>query len=188
LLRFLKGTQISSSQVETAPNISSVFPNRKSVIEALRFSQEPEAIAFLQVYDETPERDRKQIPFEAVALKAGVGSAPLLGAMMLAFQSYQAQKSAALVMGEHPSIVAASVKFAKKSRGIQDRKMLHEAVRFLPTPKGSSINFNFPGDQEKPEADEGPGTEPEFYNLFPDISQKQEEWQRDRTKLLEEPK
>jgi len=139
----------------------------------------------LQVYDETPERDRKQIPFEAVALKAGVGSAPLLGAMMLAFQSYQAQKSAALVMGEHPSIVAASVKFAKKSRGIQDRKMLHEAVRFLPTPKGQSINLNF-GEKEKPEADEGPAESPEMDALFPMITNREEKWQADRSRVLED--
>jgi hypothetical protein len=154
------------------------------VIDALRFSAEPSAIAFLQVYDKTPECDRKQISFEAMALKSKVNFAELLGAMMLAFQSFQAQKSAALVMGEHPSIVAASVKFAKKSKGIQDRKMLHEAVRFLPTPKGSNINFNF-GDKEKPEADEGPLQEPEMDALFPLITNREEKWQTDRSRMLE---
>lgn len=183
-MRFLKGTKITPSQVETCPNISSVFPNRKSVLEALRFSQEPAAIAFLQVYDETPDGDRKNLPLEAVALKSQANFAELLGAMMLAFQAYQGQKSAALVMEEHPGLVAATVKFAKKSKGVQDRKMLHEAVRFLPTPKGQSINLNFPGNQND-KADEGEATSPEMDAMFPLITHREEKWQQDRTKLLE---
>jgi hypothetical protein len=184
LRRFLKGTGISPSQVETCPNITSVFPNRRSVLEALRFSQEPAAIAFLQVYDDAPSFDRNSIPFEAIALKSKANIAELLGAMMLSFQSYQAQKSAALVMDEHPGLVAASVKFAKKSRGIQDRKMLHEAVRFLPTPKGQSFNFNF-GKPEDEKEDSGEATTPEVNELFPMITDRQEKWQADRSRMLE---
>jgi hypothetical protein len=154
------------------------------VIDALRFSAAPAAIGFLQTYDATPSCDRRLLSFEAIALKCQANFAELFGAMMLAFQSFQAQKSAALVMGEHPGIVAASVKFAKKSKGIQDRKMLHEAVRFLPTPKGSSINFNFPGKESEP-PDEGEATSPEMEALFPMITHREEKWQHDRSRMLE---
>lgn len=138
----------------------------------------------MQVYDETPVCDRKQISFEAVALKSRANIAELLGAMMLSFQSYQAQKSAALVMDEHPGLVAASVKFAKKYKGIQDRKMLHEAVRFLPTPKGQSFNFNF-GKPEDDKDDSGAATAPEVNDIFPAITDRQEKWQADRSRMLE---
>jgi hypothetical protein len=182
-LRFLKGTGIKPSQVETAPNLSSILGQRTSVIDAMRFSQEPAIAAFLKVYDATPACDRKQIPFEAVALKAGCNFSELLGAAILSFRSVQAQKSAVLAMEAHPDLVTATAKFAKKSKGIQDRKMLHEAVGFLPTPKGQSINLNF-GKEEKSDAD-ATATEPEVNELFPMITNRQEKWQADRSRMLE---
>lgn len=155
------------------------------MIEAIRFSQEPAVSAFLKVYDDTPACDRKQISFEAVALKAQVNFTELLGAMMFSFRSVQAQKSAAIAMEAHPGIVAASTKFARKPKGIQDRKMIHEAVGFLPTAKGQSINLNF-GDQNPKESDDdAAAVEPQIDKLFPRITERQENWQADRSRMLE---
>ena len=184
LSRFLKGTGIKPSLIETAPNLTSYFPNKKLVIEAIRFSQEPAVIDFLKVYDSTPVCDRKQISFEAIALKARVDFNALLGAMMFSFRDMQRNKSALIAMEAHPGVVSATAKFAKRAKGVQDRKMLHEAVGFLPTPKGQSINLNFPGSKdEAPEA--GEQSSPEFDGLFPLITKKQEGWQADRSKMLE---
>lgn len=184
LLRFLKGTGIKPSHIETAPNLTSYFPNKKLVIDAIRFSQEPAVVDFLKVYDSTPVCDRKQISFEAIALKARVDFNALLGAMMFSFRHMTKTKSALIAMEAHPGVVAATAKFAKKAKHVQDRKMLHEAVGFLPTPKGQSINLNFPG-TEKEAPDSGEAGSPEFDGLFPLITKKQEGWQHDRSKMLE---
>lgn len=153
------------------------------MIQALRFSPEGVAIEFLRAYDATPSCDLKQIPLEAIALKAQCNFTELLGAMMFSFRNVQAQRSAAIAMEAHPGIVAASAKFATKAKNVQDRKMLHEAVGFLPTPKGASINLNFPG-KEKGD-DEGEAVTPEFDQLFPRTVRKQEDWQADRSRMLE---
>lgn len=184
LARFLKGTGIKPSQVEIAPNLTSYFPNKKLVIESIRFSQESVVADFLKVYDSTPACDRKQISFEAIALKARVDFSALLGAMMFSFRDMQRNKSALIAMEAHPDVVAKTAKFAKERKGVQDRKMIHEAVGFLPTPKGQSINLNFPGSKDEgPEA--GEQTAPEVDELFPMITNRQEKWQADRSRMLE---
>lgn len=184
LLRFLKGTGLKPAQIDTAPNLTSYFPNKKLLIEAIRFSPEPVVVNFLKVYDSTPICDRKQISFEAIALKARVDFNALLGAMMFSFRDMTKNKSALIAMEAHPGIVAATAKFAKKAKHVQDRKMLHEAVGFLPTPKGQSINLNFPGSKEDAPSG-GDATEPEFDGMFPRITSRQEGWQADRSRMLE---
>lgn len=183
-MRFLRGTGIKPSQVESVPNISAYFPNRQSVLDAIRFSPEPAVAAFLEAYDSAPSEDRKHISFEAIALKAGCNVAELLGAMMFAFRSSQTQKSAMRALDAHPDLVNATILDAMVPGAVQAKKMLHEAVGFLPTPKGASINLNF-GNREKDEADDGEPTAPEVNELFPMITERQEKWQADRSKMLE---
>jgi hypothetical protein len=186
LLRFLKGTGISPSQVETAPNLTAIIGKRTSVIESMRFSQEPSVVGFLKVYDQTPVCDRKQISFEAVALKAGCNFNELLGAIILSFRSVQAQRSAIIAMEHHPNVVEATVGYAMTEDGFKDRRMLHEAVGFVPTPKGASINVNFPGVATANSGDDdAAATEPEIDNVFPRITNKLEKWQADRSRMLE---
>ena len=151
----------------------------------MRFSQEPAVIEFLKVYDSTPVCDRKQVPFEAVALKAQCNFSELLGAIILSFRSVQAQKSAVLAMGSHPDVVQATINDALSVKGAVAQKMLHEAVGFLPTPKGASINFNIGQPTEDKNEDQGEATAPEVNELFPMITEKQEKWQADRSRMLE---
>lgn len=154
----------------------------------MRFSAEPSVVEFLKVYDKTPSCDRKQIPLEAIALKAESNFNELLGAIVMSFRSIQAQKSALKAMAAHPDVVDATVESAKLKGGYSDRKMLHEAVGFLPTPKGTSINFSFGQQGKMPEAEEENDTlsPPEVTELFPMITEREEKWQADRSRLLEE--
>ena len=193
LLRLLKGTGIKPKQVENAPNLSSILGKRHgdswhvppSVIDSMRFSQEEAVVKFLRVYDAIPADDRKQIPFEAVALKAECNFNELLGAAILSFRSIQSQKSAVLAMGSHPEVVEATIRDAVSLKGTDAQRILHTAVGFLPTPKGASINFNLgQNNQETPDENQVT-TEPDMDHLFPRIVKKQEEWQLDRTHLLE---
>jgi hypothetical protein len=164
--------------------------NRRKVINAMRFSDEPEILSFLKVWDAIPKCDRTQIPLEAVMLKAQVSFKHLMGAYVVSFRSIQMQKSALRAMALHPDIVDSTGDYAKLPGGDRDRRMLHEAVGFLPTSKGASINFNFPGSEAKMPEEQPVESDtlqaPEVDDLFPLITEREESWQQARTKLLEE--
>jgi hypothetical protein len=115
-----------------------------------------------------------------------VNISELLGATLLAFKSLQSQKSALKVMNEHPEIVTKTIQFAKKKLGVADRRMIHEAVGFLPSPKGSSMNLNLNmGAAPKVPAALIEDSQ-EMEDVFPSISSNQQEWQTNKSKLLKE--
>lgn len=148
----------------------------------MRYSSNPEVGKFLKVYDDTPKFDRDQIPFSAFAIKAGCNIPELLGAIVLCFRDYQAQKSAIKVMAAHPKVLDSTIMYAGMPGGERDRRMIHEMVGAIKTPKGTNINFNFGNDTPEPEKPED--TPPEVNEIFPVINSKQEEWQGKRQKLL----
>jgi hypothetical protein len=153
----------------------------------MRFSEELEIQSFLKSYDDTPENDRKFIPLEAFAIKAQVGFKELLGAFVISFRSTQNAKSALIAMTTHPEVVRKTAVFAQLPNGATDRRMLHEAVGFLPTAKGTSINFSFGEQGKMPDTEENDMlSAPEINDLFPMITERQEKWQNDRSRLLEE--
>lgn len=154
------------------------------MIDAMRFSVEPSIISFLKTYDSIPVGDRRYIPLEAVALKSNVGFNELLGSIVMCFRSFQSQKSALMAMAAHPKVLNSTILYAGMPGGERDRRILHEAVGFLPTPKGLTINQNFGANQ----GDKGEPDEPETVevnDIFPMINETQEEWQSNRTKMLE---
>jgi hypothetical protein len=173
-------------QIRQAPRLP-LPANRKAVIDAMRFSSEPSVLSFLHTYDATPICDRKQIPLEAVALKAGVKIPELLGAIVLCFQSYQAQKVAIMAMAAHPQVLESTIANAGMPGGEADRRIMHTALGFLPSPKGASFNFNFTQPQPVASAkdDREEDTPPDVNDLFPVITDKQEKWQGMRNKLLQ---
>jgi hypothetical protein len=150
----------------------------------MRFSQDPAVVSFLKTYDSAPKCDLKQLPLELIALKAKVDFNALLGAIVMSFRSIQAQKSALQAMAAHPKVVNSTILYAGMPAGERDRRMLHEAVGFLPTPKGLTINQNF-GQQTEVEEQEQGGTAPDVNDLFPMVNDKLEKWQTGRQKMLE---
>ena len=185
LKRLFKGTSLTPELLAEAPQLP-LPDSRKDVIDAMRFSCEPSIISFLKTYDAIPSGDRAYIPLEAVVLKANLGFNELLGAIVMCFRSLQAQKSALMAMAAHPKVLNSTILYAGMPGGERDRRMLHEAVGFLPTPKGLTINQNFGGNDGAKKDDESDDPGPvEVNDLFPMINESQEEWQRNRTKTLE---
>ena len=155
----------------------------------MRFSDDATIRKFLVHYDTASGQQRRVLPLEAFALHASVEIPALLGATMLAFKSLQAQKSTLRVMADHPEIVAKTIKVAKTTKGVADRRMIHEAVGFLPTKTGISINQVFGGQlpqkrDEQPAPREANGEPVEFDELFEPIGKNLEKWQSDKQKLL----
>lgn len=111
----------------------------EQVIEALRASDEEEAIAFIAKYDDLSDSDRARVSIEEISVAAGVRTIDLLGVATKAlFQ--QSQTVAAIITATgHEEVVKKSIQMALQDKGIRDREMIHTATGFLPVPKGTVI-------------------------------------------------
>ena len=198
---------IAKRDLERSPQISEMIgrmygtPNhphnpRKS-IDDLRFSADPIAIRFLEVYDSLPALDRKLVPLEAICMKAEISPQSFLGCVFLVRQSLSKAESAMVAVNSFPNVVRKMVEYAEMPGGETDRRMLAQcpAVGFLPTPKGASIKVNLFGSgdafREDDDDDEG-GDEPDDYRGFDDAfsggNKELEKWNEDRRKLLTDGK
>lgn len=187
-MRFLKSTNLSPADIRRAPSLA-FLGGRDEVISTMRYSRHPAILQFLGVWDQTPERDRQQIPFEAIALKARIDIAELIGAYLLTFRTLQQQKSALLAMSAHPEVVEKTIEFAHLENGMWDRRMVHDAVGFLPSPRGPGVvinqNFGQLTEEQETEAKFDTATAPDIEDIFPLINEREEKWQNSRQKLLE---
>jgi len=151
----------------------------------MRFSAEACVQKVLKAYDAASEEDRERsgVPLATFVLKAGVNANELIGAVVMAFRSLQAQKSGLIALKNHPRVLAHTVHYSQFPDQWRDRQMIHQAVGFLPTSHGSSINVNFP---QKPEAarNEDGVTAPDVNEVFPMISDRLPAWQTARQKAL----
>lgn len=109
---------------------------QKAVLEAMRFSpSDPEIKAFLEAYDGVPKGDRERLPWEAVALSAGINVSHLLGAIHVAVQQHSVSRVKFITVMGHPLIAAARVRFGQLPSGEKDRHAIDTATGFLPSPK-----------------------------------------------------
>lgn len=196
----LKRLGISEEAIERMPQITPMLAaigGHQAIINTLRYSIEPAACAFLDCYDKLPKGDRESLPIEAIAIKANVGMLELLGTIMLAAKNKNGQESALLAITSHPEVLRKTIEYAELPGGIQDRRLLHEAVNFVASKKGFNMNFHFgsqpnkdpnPAAPVEPEEEEDESTDDEspiFNNLFPMVTRKLDEWGDIRNRLLE---
>lgn len=182
---------IDPDELAKQPNISDmlkrVFGTASKAIDALRFSTDPIAVAFLEAYDGLPICDRETyLTLEAICLKAQVSPPALLGATLMASKQLMAQESALKAMVAHPDVVDSTIQFAKLPGGYKDRKMLHESVGFLPTNKGNSLNVQLVnGVTQYNTNSEDSDDEESFGQAFPSINAELEGWSENRRLLLD---
>lgn len=191
---------IKREELERIPKISDMlkgaFGSTSKAIAALRFSEDPSAISFFKVFDDLNGVDQKSIPIEAVCLSAKISPATLLGATLMIARQVKGQESALRAILAHPEVVRATIKSAKLigKEGDNSKKMLHEAVGFLPTKGGQNINVNLLGGnpQYGPKQLEGDDEEDDddasFAEAFPSVNESLEEWSDNRRALLTDGK
>jgi hypothetical protein len=182
-----------------SPDISQILARsvgpRQRVIDALRFSDDPSAIAFLNIYDEMPKGDRTMVPFEAICIHGEINPASVLGATLVMAKVVGSQESMLTTAIEHPELVRKTFEYAKSIPGAHaDRRMLLEASGYLPNAKGGQVNVNLlngsPQLAQPMMATEEAETEEEsdvrtFETAFPSVNQSLENWGERRRKLLE---
>ena len=133
------------------------------------------------------EQDRNKLSFEAMCVFARVNPVEMLGAILMAAKSMKATESALKAILAHPDVVDATVKTAKVKglTGQADRKLLHEAVGFLPSKKGGGIAINFgfgrPAEERDPDSD----ADQNWDDAFPPLGEAIQEWSSEKHKLLE---
>ena len=109
------------------------------VIAALSSSDDPDAQAFIAKLNRVSASDRERISIEHVAVAARVPTLRLLEIATSSLVRRGLNVSKIIAATAHPKVVEKTVQMALQDKGIQDRKMLHEATGFLPTNKGGIL-------------------------------------------------
>jgi hypothetical protein len=155
-------------------------------VSFLRFSPDPAAQAIVEVYDAMNTGDRDYVPIEALCIKAEVNPLTVFGAACAAARVVMGQESAMTTIVEHPEVVRRTIQFAKELPGAsKDREMVHQAVGWLPTSKGVSMNVNLMGgNAQLTEGDDDDSID----DAFPSIGKEIEGWSEDRRRALTDGK
>lgn len=185
---------VSKEQLDSAPEITPILKETrggiKMALSALRFSSDPAVEKFLAKYDSIPDRDRKSLPLEAIALAADVDIRALLGEIMLAVREHSVSRVKMIAIASHPEVIKRRVEFAQLPGGFRDRDALDTMLGALPRPNAATfIDKVFFGKPEptNQETTKDPGEElasDEDY-IFPDASEIQERIQPMRQRMLE---
>lgn len=178
----LRRLGVSAMQVKTAPDISTLLKKGSGgltrALEAMRFSNDPSVIAFLEKYDAVPARDREALSWEAIAIAADVNAVHLLGGVILALQAQSANEVKIIALTHHPEMMAKRVEFGRLAAGERDRTAIDTGLGFLPTAKGATfiINPNSRKSNDDDEGDDEPldGRAADLDHLFPSLSKTQE--------------
>ena len=187
LFRFGVRKEELAKSAQITPILDSALGKWRKAIDLLRFSADENAKQFLEIYDQPPKVDRDRVPIEAICIKAEVNPAAILGATLMAARQVSAQESALIAITEHPQVVKDTITFAGLAGGSKDRKMIHQAVGFLPTSKGVSMNVNLSGGNPQFGGAESGGDDDEdsFEQAFPSLNANLENWGNARRRLLE---
>ncbi len=108
----------------------------------LRASMDEDARKLMEVYQSIPKVLRGVLPLEAFCLAAGVSTLRVLEIITVTCVRAGATASAIIAHVNHPRVVEKTIEMALTNEGHDDRVILHKAVGFLPTPKGSQTTIN----------------------------------------------
>lgn len=175
----------------TTPDISTLLKSGqgglKAALEAMRFSEDPHVVAFVEKHDSIPAGDRKYLRWEAIALAAGVSPIYLLGGAVMAIQAHSANAVKIIALSHHPEVMKKRIEFARRFAGERDRTAIQTGLGFLPTVKGSTFIINPLNQPERPEVepDSEEEREADLNRLFPRLSETQAKLLPLRARTLE---
>lgn len=124
------------------------------LVEVLRCDTNPESMTFVQAWDKLTPAEQYHAGLEAVAVSVGILPRRLWELFAGAALVQSKESVAVMIAMSLPEVMAATIKGAKKVKGLADREHLFKAARVLPTPKGSTTNINLGGHKELEESEE----------------------------------
>jgi hypothetical protein len=168
---------IKKKDLERSPQLTTILEQAEggipAVLQAMRFSNNPQVEKFLAVYDKSSITDKKVLPLEAFALKAGVDFVQLLGAAIFALQNTFANIVKVIAITNHPNLVRETIANALQPDGFRDRQLMHTALRFLPQAKGATNVFNISGGSHNQDAGPINPEDIQHEDIFPDLLETQ---------------
>jgi hypothetical protein len=128
-----------------------------------------------------------------VAILANLNFRQLTGSIIFALQTDSVSAVKVIALAGHPSVTEKTIEYAKMASGEKDRMMIHQALGFLPSPKGPTFIgkavFSSNDGLAKTDASEGPETfdkDDDIDELFPPATKIQERLVPIRQRLLPE--
>jgi hypothetical protein len=119
-----------------APLLEPVEGGIERIVEALRWSEDCTAVAFLNKYDSVPQADLKHLSVEEICVAAGVEPTQLLSLAVDGLMHISLNMAKLQVFSSLPGIMRATIKSALKDKGWRDRRLIFQALGFLPVPSG----------------------------------------------------
>lgn len=158
----LRRLDIDPKSLAAQPQISpllkqcGILPAR--VIEVLRADSDETSRAVVALWDSLTPANRNILGMEALAMAAHTTPRRLWEVYSGANMMQSRELVGNMILNALPSIMAVTIKEAKKAKGTFSREHVYKAARVLPTPKGSVINIGTKGDQnELEDGDDEPG-------------------------------
>lgn len=157
-----------------APMFASVEGGRQQVIAALAAHDDPDARAFVDVYEQCNQTDRKYLPLEAIAHAAGIGSLRLAEVAQTALYLYCSAQTKFLISSSMVKVTKSIVKAAtdevpitaynsqtgmqevvgKTNGDVKAMELFGRISGIAPVPKGATIaiqnNYGDKPDEDKP--------------------------------------
>lgn len=131
----LRKLGISTDQIASAPQITPLLKDErgslKPVLQGMRFSDDPVVQCFLSKRDSLGVWARKNTPWEAIALAAGIDLLHLLGAALLARQEHTEKAERFIAMSYHPEVMRKQIEYAMLPGGWRDRESIHKLLGLL---------------------------------------------------------
>ena len=123
---------IKPKQMRGVPRMAAILAciegGIEKAIEALRWSGEEDAIAFLRKYDSIPPADLKHLSVEEICVAAGVDLRRLLWVAVEGMMTLSVLKTRIRLALSLPDIADAAIKNATTPKGFRDRQMILESV------------------------------------------------------------
>lgn len=188
---------IRQAELLLAPEIEDLLGSMalgglKTCLQAMRYSQDPIIVQFLEKFDKATGKERRDLHWQGFVLACGLDFRTFVGSVIMAVREYSVNQVKLLALTQHPEIMKARIANAKSPKGVKDRDAIDTMLGALPSPKGATfINKQYiaPGKngagKEEPDDDDTIDAEDvDLDTLFPPLQDTQKLIEKSGTKLL----
>jgi hypothetical protein len=96
----------------------------------------------VEKWDSLSKSDKRYVNLDDLCEAVGIRLGMVVGAVADAAFEYNADVSKLMAAVAHPAVVQATIDSALTPQGVQDRRMLHQHLGFVPTPTGPVFNVS----------------------------------------------
>lgn len=121
---------------------SRIHGGRKVFMEFVRIASQSDErlLPLVEKWDSLSRSDKRYVNLDDLCEAVGIRPGMVLGTAAEAAFDYNTDVSKLMAAVAQPAIVQATIDSALTPEGVQDRKLLHQHSRFLPTQHGTVVN------------------------------------------------